>query len=109
MYSPEPPTLEASRYKCLAEAVIIQAIKDATHGLGSSKSYKGRGHIYSVESSSVAANHFLLVDAAVFPFWCEVAGLEPEEVRTRLVKRLKNRRTYELIRALHRTRKRSED
>src|ERR1051325_8832219 len=105
MHSFEPQTLESSRYKCLAEAVIIQAIKDATRALGSDKCYRSGGHLYSPKSSADGANHFLLVDAEVFPFWCEVAGLVPAEVRSRLIVRLRKRRTFDLIRALHRTRK----
>lgn len=107
MLLPEPTTLEASRFKCLAEAVIIQAIKDATHRNGGRKvGYKNSGHVYSIDHSAEAASQFLLSDVEMFPFWCEAAGLIPGEVRRRLMGRLKKRTTFDLIRALHRTRQR---
>jgi hypothetical protein len=106
MYSADPSTAEASRYKCLAEAVIIQAIKDATSSTGCKTDYRSSGHMYCLNESAEAANHFLLTDSGMFQFWCEAAGLIPDEVRRRLVRRLKNRRTFHLIRALHRTRER---
>ena len=98
-------THEASRYKCLAEAVIIQAIKDATHSIGSDKKYRNSSHLHSMDSSTEAANHFLLADAAVFTFWCQVAGLVPDEVRRQLARKLKYKRTYKLIRSLNRYRR----
>ena len=98
-------TLEASRYKCLAEAVIIQAIKDATRHLGTDKKYRSMGHMYDVGESAAAAFHFLLNDSDVFPFWCQVAGLETAEDRRQLARRLKWKKTYTLIRSLNRYRK----
>ena len=98
-------THEAGRYKSLAESIIIQAIKDATRHLGTEKHYKCSGHMYDLSESSSAAVHFLLTDAEVFPFWCQVAGLEADEVRRQLTRRLRYKRTYTLIRSLNRYRK----
>ena len=98
-------THEASRYKCLAEAVIIQAIKDATYLLGHDKHFTQTGHLYSVTASAEAASKFLLTDSSMFPFWCHVAGLIPEEVRRQLARKLGWKRTFKLIRSLNRYRK----
>lgn len=72
---------KVSPYKRLAEAVLIQAIKDATRHHG-----------------SLQANHFLLSDKDMFEFWCDLAELAPEVVREKLSFKLNLRSTYKVIR-----------
>ena len=98
-------THEASRFKCLAEAVIIQAIKDATRELEKDRQYKCSGHMYNMGESADSAKHFLLADSGSFIFWCQVAGLKPDEVRRQLERKLHYKRTFKLIRSLNRYRK----
>lgn len=96
-------TPDIARYKRLAEAVLIQAIKDATH----ERQHKRPKRLLSrsavrdrerLANDSDKASFFLLTDAHVFPFWCEVAELKPEVVREQLNVKLKRRSTYVLIR-----------
>jgi hypothetical protein len=56
-------------FKRLAAAVISQAVRDATHKVGSDKK---------------SATTWLLQDDNGFPFWCNVLGMDPDQTRQEL-------------------------
>jgi hypothetical protein len=58
-----------SPFKRLAAAVISQAVRDATHQVGSGKE---------------SATTWLLHDGDGFPFWCSVLGIDPGQTRREL-------------------------
>jgi hypothetical protein len=56
-------------FRRLAAAVISQAVKDATHQMGSDRK---------------SATTWLLQDVDGFPFWCNVLGMDPDQTRQEL-------------------------
>lgn len=93
---------KADPYKRLAEAVLIQAIKDATHERRHKKQKLSRSAQQDkliLSQDKDKASHFLLNDEHVFPFWCDLAELQAKEVRRHLSLKLRLRSTYSIIRA----------
>ena len=104
MQGKTPSAPDYSRYKRLAEAVLTQAIKDATHEyrrriLRKSVSKPIRRAVDALSRNQSSGAHFLLEELEYFTFWCEVAELSPEVVREKLKQRLYQRKTRNLIRA----------
>ena len=85
---------EARPYKRLAEAVLVQAIKDATHRIHNN----GKKCNENLQTHALQARRFLLSEPVTFDFWCEVAELQPEATRERLQSDLKRSGLYHRIR-----------
>lgn len=103
----EQPEEQVDPYKTLAEAVLTQAIQDATHRYRERVKVKKypRKHHSDLDINPSQAGHFLLEDHIMFDFWCQVANLSPKVVRESLSMKLSDLSTYTLIRARYQAKK----
>jgi hypothetical protein len=76
-----PTTLdrgEASHYRHLARAVILQAVKDrASRGVGADRGYRDRGRR---TQDAHSAREFLSTESTMLTFWCLWLNVHPETI-----------------------------